>query len=166
MIVENEDLLIIDPCLITLNTNIKGITGATGIGDGIWEIYEKINNPDETEESLIQFIEKVEQKQEQFFNHNRSKNILNELDKLKIQRKFIGKVKVDSGTISVLLLNDLLTNFPNSLDSIDDKAYTIIKNFSGKIDFYETNKTNKSLKETRILGLGNIVFFTNHIITL
>lgn len=171
MIVDKEDLIIIDPSYIPgllhdsdnkkLDNKINGIISETYIGKGSWNVYEKINNKpeDNLEEELDNFISNLEDKQNQFIK-SKTRQSLKELDKLKIQQRKIGEIKVDSGIFGVFSLNDILCIYPNFLTEIDSKLYTLINEFSGKLKI--VNNTEK--EKTRILGIGNILFFTDYII--
>lgn len=171
MIVDKEDLIIIDPSYIPgllhdsdnkkLDNKINGIISETRIGDGSWNVYEKVGDKSgNLEKELDDFITDLEEKQHQFFKYKTTES-LKELDSLKIQQRKLGEIKVDSGTFGVFLLNDILHIYPNFLEETDDKLYTLIKDFSGELKI-KNNTSNK--EELRILGIGNILFFTEHII--
>jgi len=81
------------------------------------------------------------------------------------EKKQIGTFYVDSGTIGVFLLKEVLKYNPDFLKGCAKNKFTIIKRFEGDIEikrFYKNiqDKYEKDYGETIIIGKGNINFYT------
>ena len=166
-VVKDRPIIITDPCYIardedwddengsvfnwrtsTINSPIFSsyIWEDTKVGDGQWSVFE-VNQKlgeGELEDTVDDYSLALNEENEEL------------LEKIESEQKQIGTFTADSGCIGVFFLDEALKYNPDFLTGLSNICYTIIRDFTGRIQEYECANDDY----THFLGIGNKTFYT------
>lgn len=170
------DIIITDPCYFAKDADwgdsfdYKNLTidneffhnyiwKPTGTGDGMWPVLStnKILGQIELENHINKVIDLINKYQKESTKSN-FKNLQSEFEKETV----LGDFCVDSGTVGVFYLDEVLNYNPSFLADVGDWCYCIIPDFKGLVDFDPavTGSEAEDCRDFCIKGIGNITFYT------
>lgn len=148
-----------DNLIIDNNHFHNYIWEATGIGDGVWTVLctNKILGEIELDNHINKVNDLINNYQENSTNTN-FKNLQREFEKETVWGDFC----VDSGTVGVFYLDEVLNYNPSFLADFGDWCYCIIPDFRGVVEFDQarTGSERGDNRDFCIKCIGNQTYYT------